>query len=65
MNIGVCGYGSRDKSLKALPKPKGMRASNEPILPVPLAIIPGDFSADEVPGSSDSVSRYKMGGFFY
>ena len=63
MNIGVCGYGSREKPLKSLPKPKGMRGSNEPILPLPLAIIPGDFSADEAPGSSDSLSRYKMEGF--
>ena len=61
MNIGVCGYGPREKPLKSLPKPKGMRGSEEPILPLPLAMIPGDFSADEMPGSSDSPeSRYKI-----
>ena len=61
MNIGVCGYGHREKPLKSLPKPKGMRGSEEPILPLPLAIIPGDFSADEAPGSSDSLEfRYKI-----
>ena len=61
MNIGVCGYGPREKTLKSLPKPKGMRGSEEPLLPLPLAMIPGDFSADEMLGSSDSPeSRYKI-----
>ncbi|KAH7277711.1 hypothetical protein KP509_38G003600 [Ceratopteris richardii] len=46
MNIGVAGYVSREKS-KSSSKIKAITAADEPISPLPLALISGDTSAED------------------
>ena len=54
MNIGDCGYISREKSLRSPSKLKASRRANEPISALPLAVIPHEHSSGEFRGSSDS-----------
>ena len=54
MNIGDCGYISREKSLRSPSKLKASRRADEPLSPLPLAVIPHDHFSGEVRGSSDS-----------
>ena len=54
MNIGDGGYLSRERSLRSPAKHKAPKRASEPISPLPLAMIPHEYTAEEVRGSSDS-----------
>lgn len=55
MNIGICGYGSREKPVKSLSKQKAIKGSDEPISPLPLAILSGELSAEDIYGLADAL----------
>lgn len=55
MNIGVPGYVSREKQTKALSKQRALKGTDEPLSPLPLALLPGDLSAEDSFGLADAL----------
>lgn len=55
MNIGLPGYVSREKSIKSLSKQRALKGTEESLSPLPLAILPGDLSAEDSFGLGDAL----------